>query len=236
MLNGIYSGATALDNYSRQQEVISTNLAHLNTPGYRRQFLAFEEKMTAGENPQNRPGAGISARTTDFSPGVKQHTARKLDLAIAGDGFFVFEGAEGNMFSKNGILYRDPGGKLVNSDGFPVLGDGAPIEIPPNVSNMDLSISSDGQVSANGAVFGTISTVSFDDPHLLESDSQVYFRIGNATEVASEDSSILQGSRELANSHSVTELISMIVGSRGFEAAQRAIRTLSDAMQENIRS
>jgi flagellar basal body rod protein FlgG len=236
MLNGIYSGATALDNYSQQQEVISTNLAHLNTPGYRREFLSFEEKMSGGDNPQLQPGSNISARSTDFSPGVKQQTGRQLDLAIAGDGFFVFEGEQGNVFSKNGILYRDPGGKLVNGDGFPVLDDGAPIEIPDDVSSVDLSISPDGQVSANGTVFGTISIVSFDDPRLLNSDSQVYFRIGEATEVPSEDSSILQGTRELANSHSVTELISMIVGSRGFEAAQRAIRTLSDAMQENIRS
>ena len=55
MLTGIYSGASALDNYTQQQEVISTNLAHLNTPGYRRQLLSFEERLVPGSASDAKP-------------------------------------------------------------------------------------------------------------------------------------------------------------------------------------
>lgn len=236
MLTGIYSGASALDNYSQQQEVISSNLAHLNTPGYRRQLLAFEEKLAPGSNSEARPGTNIRRLVTDFESGIKKTTGRNLDLAIAGDGFFTYEGESEEVFSKNGIVFRSTNGELVNSDGLALLDEGEPIVIPESVSNYDLVVTGDGQISANGETFGKVSLTRFDDPQLLDNDSQVYFKLGRATASPAEDSTVIQGTRELANSQPVTELVSLIVGSRSFESAQRAIRTISDAMQENIRA
>ena len=234
MISGIYSGASAMDNFSQQQDAISSNLAHLNTAGYRRQIMAFKESVTADS--ETRPGTRISELVTDFESGVRKMTGRKLDLAIGGDGFFVYQGENGDMYSKNGVVFRDTSGNLVNSDGMALLGDGQPISIPENVSDRDLNISADGEVSANGAVFGTISMIQFDDPQLLNSNSQVNFTIGDAVGSPAENTSIIQGSRELGNAHPVTELVSLMIGSRSFESAQKAIRTISDAIQENIRS
>lgn len=237
MINGIYSGATALDNYSRQQELIASNLAHVNSPGYRRKFYTFQE---IGVDPRNQPGAPngamIGIESTDFEEGVRKATGRTLDASINGDAFFVYQGEEGQIYSRNGVLFRDPSGKLVNSDGLAILGDGKPIEIPSDVSHYDIVIDSSGQISANGTVFGKLSTVMFSDNQLLQSDGQIYFSAGDMTPQPATDVRVIQGSRELSNAHPVTELISLIIGSRGFEAAQRAIRTISDSIQENIRS
>lgn len=237
MINGIYSGATALDNYSRQQELIASNLAHVNSPGYRRKFYTFQE---IAADPRNQPGgpngAMIGVESTDFEEGVRKATGRTLDVSINGDAFFEYQGESGQLYSRNGVLFRDPDGKLVNSDGLAILGDGQPIEIPQDVSHYDLVIDSSGQISANGTVFGKLSMVSFNDNQLLESDSQIYFTAGEAIASPATDARAIQGSRELSNAHPVTELISLIIGSRGFEAAQRAIRTISDSIQENIRS
>ena len=234
MISGIYSGASAMDNYSQQQEMISSNLAHLNTAGYRRQIMSFQESVTGDS--ETRPGTRVRKLVTDFESGVRKMTGRKLDLSIGGDGFFVYQGENGDMYSKNGVVFRDPSGNLVNSDGMALLGDGQPISIPENVSDRDLNISADGEVSANGTVFGKISMIQFDDPQLLNSKSQVNFTIGDAVGSPAEKSGIIQGSRELGNSHPVTELVSLMIGSRSFEAAQKAIRTISDAIQENTRS
>ncbi len=236
MLRGIYSGATALDNYTQQQEAISSNLAHLNTPGYRRQLLAFQEKLAPGSDTETRPGTSIHTLVTDFESGTKKTTGRRLDLAINGDGFFTYEGVGENVFSKNGIVFRSPNGELVNGDGFALLDEGARIVIPESVSNRDLVVTADGQISANGETFGRISLTRFDDPQLLDNESQVYFKLGEATASPAEDSTIVQGARELANAQPVSELVSLIVGSRSFESAQRAIRTISDAIQENLRT
>jgi len=236
MLTGIYSGASALDNYTQQQEVISTNLAHLNTPGYRRQLLSFEERLVAGSASEAKPGTNVRTLVTDFESGIKKTTGRTLDLAIAGDGFFTYQGESGEVFSKNGIVFRSPDGELVNSDGLALLSDGEPIVVPESVSNYDLVITPDGEVSANGETFGSITLAEFDDPQLLDNESQVYFKLGRATVSPAEDSTIIQGTRELANAQPVNELVGLIVGSRSFEAAQRALRTLSDTMQENVRA
>lgn len=173
---------------------------------------------------------------TDFVSGAKNSTGRKLDLAIGGDGFFVFKNDTGEVYSKNGVLFRSPDGELVNGDGMPILDDGQPITIPPDVSDRQIAVSPDGQISAGGNVLGKISLVQFDDPHLLDATSQIYFGKGQATAAPAEDSTVLQGMREMGNSNPVSELIGLIVGSRGFEQAQRAIRTLSESLQQNIRS
>lgn len=251
MFNGIYSGATALENYSRQQEVVSSNLAHLNTPGYRRQFLTFEEHVGEVDGVLGSyPGSGIRSVSTDFEAGPKKSTERTLDVSIAGDGFFVYQGAEAELYSRNGVLFRNPQGQLVNGDGLPLLGQGnEPIVIPPDVSDSNINIDPSGTISAGGTiaeggtVIGQLNVVQFDDNQLLNTgggeldfNSQIYFKLGNATLAPAEDVSVLQGFRELSNAHPVTELISLIVGSRGVESAQRAIRAISDSVKENINS
>ena len=251
MINGIYSGATALQNYSRQQEVVSSNLAHLNTPGYRRQFLTFEENVAEVDGVVGSyPGSSIRSVSTDFEAGPKKLTDRKLDVSLAGDGFFVYQGAEAELYSRNGVLFRNPQGQLVNGDGLPVLGQGnQPIVIPPDVLDFDLYIDPSGTISKGGTtaeggiVIGQLNVVQFDNNQLLNTgggeldfNSQIYFKLGEATLAPAEDASVLQGYRELSNAHPVTELISLIVGSRGVESAQRAIRAISDAVKENINS
>lgn len=237
MLNGLYSGATALDIFSRQQDLVASNLAHLNTAGHKRMIFAFHERTdNAGQPGTARPGTNVDQLATDFSQGRHETTGRPLDVAISGDGFFAFQGQDGEFYSRNGALFRDAQNHLVNSDGMAILDNGQPISVSPEVSDRDLVIDTGGRVSANGQEFGQISVVKFDDNRLLSSDSQVSFRAGDAVPTAADEASIMQGSRELSNAHPVTELISLIIGSRHFESAQRAIRTISDSIQENVRS
>ena len=237
MLNGLYSSATALDVLSQQQEAIASNLAHLNTPGHRRMVFSLVEQTAAGDPNEAVPGVKIQKQSADFTPGRMEPTGRQLDLALNGDGFFVYQGAEGPMYSRSGVVFRDAeSNELRNSNGFPLVGDGGtPVTYDGAIS--DLVIGSDGTISQAGQnqSLGKISIVSFDDNQLLESESQTYFRAGQATIGPAENVSVLQGSRELSNASSMNELISLIVGSRQFEASQRAIRMISDAMQESIR-
>ncbi|MEL7497680.1 MAG: flagellar hook basal-body protein [Planctomycetota bacterium] len=237
MITGMYSGATALNNLAQQQEVISTNLAHLNTAGYRRQVLTFGELTTdSNSNFTSSSGARVRSIDVDFGSGLKKVTGRPLDLAINGDGFFVLEGPEETTYSKNGVFFRDTDGTLINQDGMNVLGNGETVIIPPGVPDEEIVIDADGRIFGGGRELGQISIVEFDDPHELKSDSQVYFTLGDATEVDSDESVVIQGTRELSNATPVTELVNLIVGSRSFESAQRAMRTISEALQQNVRS
>lgn len=238
MINGLYSGATAMDAFSRQQELISSNLAHMNTPGHRRVQFAFEEKFSQ-DNAQVKklPGMAVNETFVDFSQGRLEPTGRSLDVSIQGEGFFNYRGETGTLYSRNGALFRSPEGQLVNSDGLPILSGGEPIDIPDDVSNMAITIDASGTISAGETELGKLTVTQFDNQNLLASeDSTTYFHKGEAQEQAGTPPVIVQGSRELSNAHPVSELINLIIGSRHFEAAQRAMRTISESIQENVRS
>jgi flagellar basal body rod protein FlgG len=237
MLNGLYSSATNLDSLSRQQEAIASNLAHLNTPGHRKMFLTFVERPDVVSGVEAaRHGMQVEKQSADFSTeGLLQPTGRALDLAIRGEGFFTYQGANEKIYSRDGIVHVNPEtNELVNRDGLPLLGGGAPITAPQFAD--DIVVTPEGSLMMEGQEIGNLDITKFDDNRLLESESQVYFRKGNAIASPSENFRVQQGVRELSNANAVTELVSMIVGSRHFEASQRAIRMISDAIQENTKS
>ncbi len=237
MIRGLYSGASALDIFSKQQELIASNLAHLNTPGHRRAVFSFKQQSDAtGNQPGARPGAAIDRTSKDFTPGRHENTERPLDVAISGDGFFVFQGEQGLVYSRSGVLFRDPQDQLVNGDGLPILSDGSPVTIPRGVSERQIVIDASGNISAGENSLGKLSVVKFDDNQKLLSETGTYFQAGDAISSPAEDVTIMQGARELSNASPVSELISLIVGSRHFEAAQRAMRTMSETMQESLRA
>ena len=226
MLDGLYKGASALDMLTRQQETVAANIAHLNTPGYRRAVFSFAQTSDT-----QHTGQSAAKPSIDFNDGRLEATGRKLDLALRGDGFFVFESQGGKLYSRNGVLALNPETKqLVNMDGLPILGEGGPITVEGDPSQ--LTVGADGKISLGQEEIGRLSIVQFDNNKLLDTDGQIYFRAGAAQIVPTEDIQVHQGFRELSNAHPMTEMISLIVGSRHFEASQRAMRMISDTMQE----
>ena len=109
MLNGLYSGAAALNTLAKQQELISSNLMHLNSSGHRRLQGGVNQRFEL-ENLDASIDLGPEIETihTDFEPGRLNQTGRPLDVAIAGDGFFVFDNNGSDYLSRNGRLFRDP--------------------------------------------------------------------------------------------------------------------------------
>lgn len=235
MLNGLYGSATALDALGKLQEATASNLAHLNTPGHRRLVSGFSE-MLDPLGSHALPGSILDRQTADFRSGRLERTDRPLDLSMQGDGFFVYRGANGEMYSRNGVLHRDAEtNELTNSDGFRILDENRqPIVFAGELST--LAIGADGSISDGSQSVGKLAIASFDDNRLLESENQTYFRQGTATPRDAEGVSLIQGSRELSNTDAVTEMISLIVCTRHFEAIQRTLRTISDTLQANTKS
>jgi flagellar basal body rod protein FlgG len=230
MLDGLYKGASALDMLARQQETVAANIAHLNTPGYRREIFSFAQTSDTQAS-----GESAAKSSVDFQDGRLEPTGRKLDLAVQGDGFFVYEGDQGKLYSRSGVLFFNPeNNQLVNGDGLPILGENGPITIDGELSQ--LVVGADGTISVGQEQIGKLSIMQFDNNRLLQSEGQIYFRAGTAQATDAEGVQVQQGVRELSNAHAVTEMIALIVGSRHFEASQRAIRMISDTMQEAAQS
>lgn len=230
MFSGLYAAASAVAGAEQQQEAIAQNLAHLNVPGYRRVVTSF---VTSGEDEQAEQDATVGSAlqmSIDFSPGPYTQTGRSLDASVHGDGFFVVDSPDGPLYTRDGVM-RIVDGRLVNNAGFPFQGASA---IPPGVAPADLVIDNRGRISHQGQSLGQLNIARFaDNSRLLTAGPSAFAAPDDMPAEAAPEAQIQQGVRELANVNATQQLVQMLVGMRYQEAAQQAMRSLSDAMQQN---
>lgn len=238
MLQGYYSAASGMSAALQNQDILAQNLAHAPVPGYRRQTLSFEEfihpQSTTNSSTMNRPlhGANIAKNASSFAPGTYQKTGNPLDCAIQGDGFFVLDGPKGPVYTRNGQFQIDAKGQLVSPSGYAVAGSGGSLQIPSNAAQ--ILIAQDGSISADNTPVGQLRIVSFADPSQLVRAGTTLFAAPNGVSPQTSTASIRQGYREGSNVAVVNEMVQMISGMRQYEAASKALRSLSDAMQQRI--
>ncbi len=238
MIRGLYSAATALDSHIQHQDVIAHNLAHANVPGYRRRGVTmetFESSLTAAsqDNSGHPHGTRISQPYVGFEPGTIEFTGNPFDVAIRGDSFFVIQGPDGPLYTRNGSFTLGQDGKLTTRDGLPVLGAGGPLTLPTNAAA--ITITADGQVSADNNIVGQIRLARFADPSRLTPAGTTFFEALDRTSPEPSTDTVQQGYREGSNVQVVSEMVSLISALRHYEASQRALRTIGEAVQQNTR-
>lgn len=237
MINGLYSGASAMQTLAKHQEMISSNLSHINSSGHRRVEPAVRQRFQLDRSTTIELGPEIEVAATDFRPGRQVPTERPLDVAIDGDGFFVFLKGEQQYLTRNGRLFRNPeSGELVNEDGLPIQGENGPITINEDVADSQITISSDGRVSTGDQEVGRIAAVSYEDNSSLIQVGALGFTPGPDSVESETPVKLIQFSHELSNVQPVAELIALIVNTRQHEAIENATRTLSETLREYIRS
>ena len=238
MQNGLYSGAAALNVLAKQQELISSNLMHLNSSGHRRMVGAVNQRYESERNFDALIDLGPEIQRTqmDFQPGRLAQTGRPLDVAIAGDGFFAFDANGEQYLTRNGRLFRNPEtNQLINDQGFPIQGDAGAITIDPSISDRDISIGADGTVMSQGNVLGKIKTIAYTDNQSLIPVDVTGFRPSVNSVESEEVVTVTQFQHELSNVQPISELVALIVNNRQHEAVQKASRTISEALREYIR-
>jgi flagellar basal body rod protein FlgG len=241
MLRGLYCATTALSAADNNQDIIAQNLAHADVPGYRRQGVTFEtfDRALAQVDPnrelseQDQYGTAPSRLYNNFETGPMQVTGNPLDLAVNGDNFFVIQGPDGPLYTRNGSFTLNSAGQLQTRDGRLVSGVAGPITIPPDTTQ--LMIATDGTVSADGAAIGQLRLARFPDPTILERVGTTLFQAPARVQPQAGNGTVLQGYREGANVQPVVEMVSMMAGMRHFQASQRALRTLSESLQLSTR-
>lgn len=241
MIRGLYSAATGLNAMSVQQDVTARNLSEATKPGYLRRVARFE----AVGDKQNLLGTSPSIHT-DFTPGPPQFTGNKYDVVIVPEptqdgrapasSFFELEGPNGPLYTRNGVFVIDGQGVLLNYNGMPVRGNvvGDPnqptrIIVPPTTQSVD--ILDDGVVVADGGfIVAQLRIATFDDPTVLERAGTALFQTPANVTPRFDTINVRQGYRAAANTTVTNELINMVFGLRQFEASQRAMRTLDEAI------
>lgn len=232
MLDRLKVTEHAMITRMNQLEVVSNNLANIDTTGFKRDEMFMNEldnkikELAFSKFARNThiPYAGASV---DLRQGALVGTGRPLDVAISGDGFFTFETPAGEALSRDGRFTINQEGVLVNLDGYPVVGDGGPIEIDLQQSKpSDLVINDQGEVLLNGGVIATLQIVTTDAPQNLEKLGANLFQLadGQGNVIPAESISVRQGFLEESNVDAVEEMVSMMEIYHFYETGQRMIR------------
>jgi flagellar basal-body rod protein FlgG len=217
----------------RKLDVISNNLANVNTPGYKKDKMSFEGLLAGPVNPPAVPQGATADPILqkeniyiDFASGTTSQSGNPFDLALDGEGFFAVTTPEGTAYTRQGNFHTSADGTLVTVDGFPVQGSGGSAI---RVQGSRVEIDAKGGVSVDGAQVGAISVVDFEKPYSLK-------KIGNALFLPEDQAvtpqagkaQILQGHLEGSNVDSISEMVQMIETNRYFEACSKVIKGFDD--------
>jgi flagellar basal-body rod protein FlgG len=254
MLRAFSTAATGMTGQQKMVDVIANNLANVNTSGFKRSqvnfqdlfYLTLEEPGTEIASGINSPtgieigsGVRISSTTKVFTAGEFQNTGNPLDIAIAGDGFLQVTMPNGDIrYTRDGSLMTNANGELVTSSGYAIE---PAISVP--IDAVSVSIEKDGGVnfkdsSGTQSVAGTIQLARFANPSGLSSEGGNLLAENEASGTPTTGTpgengfgTIQSGFLERSNVQMVTELVNLITAQRAYEINSRAIRAGDDMLQ-----
>jgi flagellar basal-body rod protein FlgG len=258
MLDSLYIGASGMHAQQTNVDVISNNLANVNTAGFKKNRVSFEDLLYRETTRQNGltgspdsvhrlgVGTGISGTGKVFTMGELKKSDSPLDLAIRGQGFIEVTMPDGSSgYTRSGTME-------VNRDGYLTTPDGnllkPSIHVPPDAT--ELVFEASGRVLAKiptektPVEIGQIDLVNFTNPGGLTP-------IGGNLYLASEKSGepiigkpgengfglIAQGFLESSNVKLVEEMINLIIAQRAYEVNSKVIQASDEmlAMSNNLR-
>jgi flagellar basal-body rod protein FlgF len=229
MLKGIYANAQAMTALMAKQDVQSNNLANVNSTGFKKDRVNFEEFQEILRGQQ--VSSPIARTSYDSGPGTLIRTDNPLDLAIQGDGFFSMETPAGVRYSRNGSFQWDPKGRLTDSSGRLVLGTGGPIQ--KKAEGGTLTIEPNGTIAMGGEPIGQLKIVNFSPEAVLRKTGGGLMELTRG-EAKAGDGRVSQGFVEASSVNSVQEMAEMINTLRLFEANQRSLRAQDEALGRAI--
>jgi len=253
MLRALYSAAAGMESQQMNLDVISNNLANVNTTGFKKSKIEFQELLyQITRAPGSEQGSGNQlptgiqigegsrpvATARIFTSGELTQTGEQLDVAIQGDGFFEVQLPDGTRaYTRDGALKTKNDGTIVTSDGLPLQGGFQPV--PAGTTN--ITIGSNGDVTYNGPNGSTsfqVQLVRFTNPAGLESLGSNLFRETTASgppELGSPGQngfgSLNQSYLEMSNVKVVEEMVNLILAQRAYEVNSKAVQSADEMMQ-----
>jgi flagellar basal-body rod protein FlgG len=255
MVRSLYTAAAGMNVQQTNIDVISNNIANVNTTGFKSDRAEFTDLMyqslnytakatSASSNNPTGIDVGLGVRTSgiqkNFTQGSLQETGNELDIAIQGKGFFKITTPDGNtLYTRNGAFKRDSDGTIVNQLGYKLDPE---IVIPNNLTS--LSVASDGTVSAMNPADGTITTLGqitltdFINPAGLTPVGDGMYQVSTTSGDPIDGipgseafGGLRQGMLESSNVKLVNAMVDLITAQRAYESNSKAITTTDQMLQ-----
>lgn len=256
MIRALWTAASGMQAQQMNIDVVANNLANVNTTGFKKSRADFQDLMyqtikTTGAPSTNtttiptgiQVGLGVkpAAVTKIFSPGNITATGNDLDIAIQGEGFFQIQQADGTTaYTKAGTFKKDGQGRVVTSDGSPVLPE---MIIPANATRITVGLDGTFSVQQGGQTaavqLGTLQLASFSNPSGLNSIGKNLFLPTESSGAATTGTAghnglgtLEQGYVEMSNVSIMEEMVNMIVGQRAYEINSKAVQASDEMLQQ----
>ncbi len=244
MYYGLYTSAAGAQAQSHKVEVLSNNLANVNTVGFKRELALLQARDSeAIERGQTSRGTGaiedigggvrMNATFTDYSPGTMQLTHIPTDLAIDSPGtFFMVQNDKQKMLTRAGNFHLDNDGTLVTASGDAVLGtDGGPVQLDPA---LPFRFVPGGAVEQAGERID-LAMIRPKNVSRLQKAGENYFTPERASDLVPADERLVKvGYLEMSGVNPVEEMVELIAASRAYEANVRIIQQHDSATSELI--
>lgn len=251
MIRALWTGATGMTSQQLLIDTVSNNLANVNTTGFKKQRVQFQDlyyaniPMGIGSTAAVGNGSRTVATQRMFGQGNIEQSGDPLHAAIEGEGFFAVETGRGQAFTRDGSFRLDGTGRLVTTAGYALSGSG--VQVPPGAT--DIAILENGAVVGrlDGVAqdFGFITLTVFQNPAGLEAiGGNLYVATrasGEPLELTpgEDGAGVLRGSYlETSNVDIVSEMVNLIVAQRAFELNSKTVETADQmwAIANNVKS
>jgi flagellar basal-body rod protein FlgG len=239
-------------------EVISNNIANINTTAFKGQRAEFQDLLYQSERRVGSAssdsgtivpsgvqiGIGVKAAAVNrmMAQGNLTNTNNSLDIAIQGNGFFQVKMPDGTTtYTRAGSFQLSPTGEIVTADGYTVMPG---LTLPANTTAV--TINSSGQVLAqvtgqtNAQTVGQLELASFPNPAGLEALGDNLFNQTEASGTATTGNpgttgfgTLQQGFLETSNVNIVTQITDLITAQRAYEMNSKVI-TAANEMQQTL--
>lgn len=257
MFRSLFTASTGMHAQQLNVDVISHNLANVNTTGFKKgraefQDLIYQTMIQPGA-PSNdgtqyptgiQVGLGVRpiAVAKFFTPGDLINTGNSLDVAIDGDGFFQVTLPDGTVaYTRAGNFRLDRDGRIVTNDGYPIEPG---ITVPADATQ--ITVGADGRVTVvqPGTVapveIGTVEIARFINPGGLKSIGRNLFIETDSSGAPVTGApgtegrgTLIQGFLEMSNVNIVEELANLIIAQRAFDINSKAVQ-VSDEMLQTV--
>jgi flagellar basal-body rod protein FlgF len=230
---GLYMSAAGADSQTQRMEVLSHNMANVDTPGFKEELAVLQARDSraiadgtdvAGRGSINDLGSGASLveTMTNFAEGTLKQTAGPWDMAIRGDGFFVVENDGQQFLTRAGNFQVNADGVLMTQQGYRVLSAaGMPIEINPKMYSM---LHKDGYLEHSGAgdQLALVKPRSMGD--LARAGDNLFRPLGPTQALEPGERHVESGFLEISGVRPTRTMMELIETSRMYEANVRMIQ------------
>ena len=271
MLRSMYAGVSGLRTHQQMMDVTGNNIANVSTSGFKSSATVFQDTLSqtlagasaptatgtvppfGGTNPaQIGLGVRLAGISTNLAQGSSQLTGRATDIAVQGDGYFVVQTGNENLYTRAGSFSLDARGQLTTPAGGLVMSTtNTPITVPADGTIESFTIAPDGKVNgvrSDGSglqELGQIQLATFANPAGLAKVGGSLMRAtvnsgpvitGTNPGVPGSDGRGLMavGVLEMSNVDLAQEFTNLIVAQRGFQANSRIITASDEILQDLV--